>query len=131
MPEELLVKLRDLDVFGLTVPKQYGGLDLMNTEILRLYEVLGRPEIYLFCNRPQPFRVVETDEGVGLYVLRGWSVDKSHLKSLVPDSLLCIGSGSNFSVGIECFRFRIINYFKIIFFLFKTCTVLCTYICFS
>ena len=41
MPDELLVKLRSLDVFGLTVPKQYGGLDLMQTEILRLFEVLG------------------------------------------------------------------------------------------
>lgn len=41
VPEELLVKLRDLDIFGLTVPRQYGGLDLLSTEILRLYEVLG------------------------------------------------------------------------------------------
>jgi alkylation response protein AidB-like acyl-CoA dehydrogenase len=37
-----LIKLRDLDVYGLSVPKQYGGLDLLQTEILRLYEVLGR-----------------------------------------------------------------------------------------
>lgn len=41
VPDELLSKLRDLDVFGLTVPKQYGGLELMHTEIVRLYEVLG------------------------------------------------------------------------------------------
>ena len=47
MPDELLVKLRDLDVFGLTIPKQYGGLDLMQTEILRLYEVLGRTALPL------------------------------------------------------------------------------------
>ncbi len=53
VPDELLMKLRGLDVFGLTVPKQFGGLELMNTEILRLYEVLGRLA-FLHCSYKVP-----------------------------------------------------------------------------
>ena len=51
VPDELLVKLRSLDMFGLTIPKQYGGLDLMQTEILRLYEVLGNTALHLLLEK--------------------------------------------------------------------------------
>jgi len=41
VPEEILVKLKSLDLPGLLVPSQFGGAELMHTEALRLYQELG------------------------------------------------------------------------------------------
>ena len=41
VPEEILSKMKALDMFGLLVPNQYGGGELMQTEALRLFQELG------------------------------------------------------------------------------------------
>ena len=41
VPEEILMKMKSLDLHGLMVPSEYGGAELMNTEVLRLFQELG------------------------------------------------------------------------------------------
>lgn len=41
VPEEILIKLKGLDLYGLMVPAEHGGADLLNTEVLRLFQELG------------------------------------------------------------------------------------------
>ena len=41
VPEEILTKLKALDMYGLLVPNQYGGAELLQTEALRLFQELG------------------------------------------------------------------------------------------
>lgn len=41
VPEEILMKLKGLDLYGLMVPAEHGGADLLNTEVLRLFQELG------------------------------------------------------------------------------------------
>jgi len=41
VPEEILLKFKSLDLYGLLVPSAYDGAELLHTEALRLYEELG------------------------------------------------------------------------------------------
>lgn len=41
VPDEILMKMKSLDLHGLMVPAEYGGAELMNTEVLRLFQELG------------------------------------------------------------------------------------------
>ena len=41
VPDEILAKMKSLDLHGLLVPAKYGGAELMQTEVARLYQELG------------------------------------------------------------------------------------------
>jgi len=41
VPEELLIKIKSLELAGLLVPKEYGGAGLLKSEAARLYQELG------------------------------------------------------------------------------------------
>jgi len=73
MPPELIQEMRELGLFGLTIPEQYGGLGLNTLEECRVVMELGRAA-------PAVRSVIGTNNGIGSQglVMDGTEAQKSH-----------------------------------------------------
>ncbi|GIT22745.1 MAG: hypothetical protein CM1200mP40_24270 [Gammaproteobacteria bacterium] len=84
MPEDILAEMKELGLFGLTIPEEYGGLGLTMEEEIMVAISLGRTS-------PAFRSIMGTNNGIGSAALYSMA-PKNKNKSIYPSMLAANGS---------------------------------------